>query len=233
MSNLAIVPARGGSKRIPNKNIIDFFGKPMIIWTLEAAKNSQLFSRIVVSTESENIKSIVEEYGFDVVLRPKELATDDATLTPVVLNVLTQLAKENIFYKNVCMLMANCPIRDCNDIINSFREFEKKSSKLLMSVFEYGMFYPFWALKNTNKGLTPFFGKKYFLTKSQDLPQVYCPSGAIRWVDVLTFKRDKDFYGDNLQPYTLPWFKAIDIDDQNDLDLAKQVYYFLRNKNKI
>ncbi len=92
------------------------------------------------------------------------------------------------------------------------------------------MFYPFWALEMTKNGLKPFFKKKYIQTRSQDLPLVYCPTGAIRWVDVDAFKRDKDFYGENLQPYVLSWMKAIDIDDYDDLENAKLIFQAIVTK---
>ena len=232
MSVIAIIPARGGSKRILNKNTIDFFGKPMIIWTLEAAKKTKLFSKIVVSTESDLIREVVEKYGFEVIIRPEEFATDEATLNPVLLNVFEQLESKGQYFKDACLLMANCPIRDDKDIIESYSQYKKSSTNLLMSVFEYGMFYPFWALENTKKGLKPFFGEKYIRTRSQDLPQVYCPTGAIRWVNISAFKKEKDFYGDNLQPYVLPWYKGIDIDDEADLDIAKMIYSYYNEQNK-
>lgn len=230
--NLAIIPARGGSKRIPNKNIIDFMGKPMIIWTLEAAQKTDLFSKIVVSTDSEEIISIVGQYGFESIRRPVEFASDSASLNPVVLDAFDQMEKMGLSFKNACMLMPNCPIRDDVDILNSYHTFCDTNTTLLMSVFEYGMFYPFWALEETANGLKPFFGEKYLKTRSQDLPKVYCPTGAIRWMDVLNFKREQDFYGEYLKQYVMPWYKAIDIDDYEDLEFAKMAFgYYINRKS--
>jgi CMP-N-acetylneuraminic acid synthetase len=232
MKNLAVIPARGGSKRVPDKNILEFCGKPMIVHTLEAAKNSGLFSKIVVSTEDVRIKEIVTSFNYEILDRPEELATDTANLVPVILHAIDTLNNEEK-YQNVCVLMANCPIRDFNDVRKSGNSFENNSSNFMMSVFKYGMFYPFWALAESDKGLKPYFGRKYFKTRSQDLPQVYCPSGAIRWVDVKAFKKYKNFYGPDLKPYVLPWYKAIDIDENEDLIIANIVMQLLHKNPEL
>ncbi len=223
MNNLAIIPARGGSKRIPNKNIIDFFGKPMIIYTLDAARDSGVFSKIYVSTEDIKIRGLVEQHGYEVIERPAELATDTASSIPVVLNLFNTLERRCEVFENVCLLMANCPVRDHVDICGSWEAFKDSPSNFMMSVFRYGMFYPFWALHPTDEGLKPFFGDKYFNIRSQELPEVFCPSGAIRWFNVEAFKEVKHFYGPNLKPYIIPWYKAIDIDEYEDLMVARMV----------
>lgn len=223
MDNVAIVPARGRSKRIPKKNIIDFMGKSMILYTLDFARKSGIFNKIVVSTDDMEIRNVVESNGYEVMERPRELATDTASLIPVVLNVLEQLESQGEIFENGCLLMPNCPIRNHEDITESWEAFNNSSSNFLMTVFKYGMFYPFWALHQTEDGLKPFFGEKYFTARSQELPKVFCPSGAIRWFNVKAYKEVEDFYGPDLIPYVIPWYKAIDIDDYGDLMMANMV----------
>src|SRR3989338_10774113 len=107
---IAIIPARGGSKRVKNKNIIDFFGKPMIAYVLEAAKGSGLFDKIHVSTESEVIRSTVEDLGFKVdFLRPRELADDTTGLVPVLEWVLKEYERKRSIYKDICCLLPKAP----------------------------------------------------------------------------------------------------------------------------
>jgi len=223
MKNIAVVPARGGSKRVPGKNIIEFFGKPMIVHTLEAAKESGVFSKIIVSTEDDTIRSVVEQHGYEVVRRPEEFATDTVSLVPSVLHVIAHFESLGDVFENACLLMANCPIRDRDDIRGSCEAFHRTASDFMMTVFRYGMFYPFWAMKQTGDGLKSYWGEKYIQSRSQELPDVFCPSGAIRWFSVEAFKKIRNFYGPNLQPYIIPWYKAIDIDGFEDLMMAKMV----------
>ena len=228
--NIAIIPARGGSKRILEKNIIDFFGKPMIVNTLDAARDSGTFSKILVSTEDTNVRNVAEQHGYEVIERPPELATDTASLIPVVLHVLDRLEANGEVYENGCLLMANCPVRDQTEIKGSWEAFDQETSDFMMSVFRYGMFYPFWALHQTEVGLKPFFGENYFKARSQELPEVFCPSGAIRWFNAKAFKEVKHFYGPSLMPYIMPWYKAIDIDDFDDLMMAKMVVELMKTR---
>lgn len=225
---VCLIPARGGSKRIPNKNQIDFFGKPMIMHTLEAARDSGIFSDIVVSTDSKEIQNIAASEGFDIIDRPKELATDTASLVPVTLHYLDYLQEKDVSAENACMLMANCPVRDKDDIRDSWEAFQQSSSGLMVSVFKYGMFHPFWALKQTVEGLKPFW-HQYYQYRSQELPEVFCPSGAIRWFNIDTFKKEQDFYGSGVTPYVLPWYKAVDIDEFDDLFMAEMVVSFMND----
>ena len=221
-NNIAIIPARGGSKRIHGKNIMDFFGKPMIGHTLEAATESKVFSKVVVSTENQKIRDIALDYGCDVIARPGELSVDTANLIDVILHVIDHLESQHIFYKNGCVLLANCPIRDHIDTRNSWNAFKNSSSDFMAAVFNYGMFYPFWAMEKTDEGLKPFW-KELFDGLSQDLPKAYCPSGALRWFDIEAFKKSKDFYGPGVAGFLLPWYKAMDIDTHEDLLMAGMI----------
>lgn len=184
VKKIAIIPARGGSKRLPKKNILDFKGKPMIAWTIEAALKSKIFDRIIVSTDSEEIKEISIHYGAEVPFYRSQAADDHS---PVSLATIEALNQAEIYfgecYDHVIQLMANCPIRNEVDIIDQYNEFKKyKDLYSNLSSFEYGMFNPFWAHEVSSDGLcSKLFGDKYNNVRSQDLPRLLCPSGAI-WI---------------------------------------------------
>jgi CMP-N-acetylneuraminic acid synthetase len=120
---VAIIPARGGSKRIPKKNIIDFNGKPLIAWTIEAAKKSGLFEKIIVSTDSEEIAEVAREYGAEVPFLRDTAADDHSPVSEATLRTILQLEEAGEFYDEVVQLFAVCPLRDDVDIINSYKYF--------------------------------------------------------------------------------------------------------------
>ncbi len=223
----ALIPARGGSKRIPRKNIVDFAGKPLIVHTIEAALQSSIFERVVVSTEDEQIREIAEKYC-DVDSRDPLLASDAATLKDVCLEFIQRHPEFDI----ICLLEDDCPLRTANDLKSSWASFLLEKRSMAMSVFSYGTAYPFWALSdkdedgNLKQGYQFFFSKKY-LTKSQNLPKVYCPSGAFKWIDTKKFVHTKTLYPDDLGVYVLNWLNAIDIDTLDDLLIAKMIKIFL------
>ncbi len=227
MKNICIIPARGGSKRIPNKNIVDFYGKPLISYTIEAAIESNLFGEdIYVSSDSDVILSVADSYknrGVQKILRPTLISGDDATLEDVSIHTLKTL-NQNFDY--LCILLPSCPLRNKEDIKSSFELIVKQRVNALMSVVDYHWLYPFWALEEKNSGLDFFFGKKY-LIDSKRLPKVYCPSGAIRWVNVANFLKEKKFYSKDLIKYVIPFERGTDIDTHEDLELAKKLFKIL------
>ena len=225
--SVAIIPARGGSKRIPRKNIIDFKGKPMIAWTIEAALKTKLFDKVIVSTESIEIKQISIDYGAEVPFF-REVNSDD--YSPVSLATLEALIQsENYFgekYNHIVQLMANCPIRNYKSILKQYSEFVKLGGDFsLISAFSYGMYNPFWAHEITAEGKSnKLFGNKYDNVRSQDLPNLLCPTGAI-WISSREkLIEEKTFYSSNYRLSEMPWIQAIDIDDIDDLKLANIAY---------
>lgn len=223
MKNICLIPARGGSKRIPKKNIVDFYGKPMICRTIEAAVKSKLFgNNIYISSDSEEILAAADGYeGVKKILRPAEISGDNATLEDASIHLLKTAGKD---FDYLCMLMPNCPLRNELDIKISYNEIKKAGANCSMSVIDYHWLYPFWALnEKAGGGMDFFFGKKY-LCDSKKLPKVYCPSGAVRWVKVSNFLKEKKYYGKDLIKYVIPFERGADIDTYEDLALAKKMY---------
>ena len=215
--NIAVIPARGGSKRIPRKNMLRFGGKPMLVWTIEAAIYSNVFDKIVVSTDDWEIAGIAEDSGAEVLIR-EGLADDYAPSSLVTIDAVSKLGGDV-----VCQLLPTCPLRNQFDIIDAYNAFKKSGVPAQISVTGYGWQHPEWAVDaNANKVFEPEFGR------SQDLPELFHPSGAIWIADATPLILSKTFYMRGRTGWYLDWMRAIDIDTEEDLELAKII---LRCKN--
>ena len=232
-NRVAIIPARGGSKRLPKKNIMEFCGKPMIAWTIEAALRSKLFDLVLVSTDSEEIAAVSKAYGATVPFLRIDHADDFSPVSEATISALKQLKNYNgKSYETVVQLMANCPLRSGESIREQVMAFEADKNRYsLLSGFKYGMFNPWWAHEKKEDGR---FQKVLTYTnanaRSQDLPELICPSGAT-WIS--QYHRLLDigtFYSEDYRFHQLSWLEAVDIDDEEDLHLAKAAY-LLANEN--
>lgn len=225
MKNIAIIPARGGSKRIPKKNIIDFLGKPMIAWTIRAAIESELFDKILVSTDDIEIADIAKSFGAEVPFLRGEAEDDFSPVSQATLSALKQA--ENFWateFDTVVQLMPNCPLRDQQNIVDAFAEYSSSSSNSQISAFEFGWMNPWWAVKlDLNKRPTSVFPDA-LEHRSQDLDKLYCPTGAIWITSGDTLKREETFYGPKHVFSIMPWTSAVDIDEYDDLEMAKAVF---------
>ena len=222
---LCIIPARGGSKRIPRKNIVELCGKPMLAYTIEAAEQSKLFDRVIVSTEDDEIAAVAEKYGAYVEKRNKELATDKATVLDVCLDLLEKYENEGQSFDYICILLPTSPLRTGDDLVNAFKKFEESDGNALMAVTTYAIS-PFWALKEDNGFLVPYFGEKY-MVRSQDLPEVFVDNGAVYVFKIDTLKQERRFFCSKLVPFEMPRERSIDVDEKVDLELAE---FFLSKK---
>ena len=232
-NRIAVIPARGGSKRIPKKNVIDFMGKPMISWSIEAALESELFDTVLVSTDCEEIADISVKYGATVPFLRSEYADDHSTVSQATRSALLQ---QKIYngknYNTVVQLMANCPVRSSASIINQVKQYEESKNKFsLLSAFEYGMFNPWWAHYKNKKGEFEKILKNYDnTTRSQDLPELICPSGATWISDVKNLNKIGSFYSEGYNFHKISWLEAVDIDNIDDLQLAKAAYMIKNEK---
>jgi CMP-N-acetylneuraminic acid synthetase len=226
-NNIAIIPARGGSKRIPKKNIIDFNGKPMIAWTIEAAISSNMFSKVIVSTDSEEIAEISRQYGADVPFLRRDFSDDITPVSEATVDALIQAEEYwDTTFDTVTQLMANCPLRSAADIVNFHNEFSKRDVDFLLSCFKFGWMNPWWAFKLTEENDHSFLFPNALTKRSQDLDDLFCPTGSIWMARADELKRSKSFYGDNQQFSEINWISAVDIDDEHDLQFAKSIAVF-------
>lgn len=219
---IAVIPARGGSKRIPHKSIVDFRGKPMIAWTIEAAHKSSLFGRILVSTDDPEIARIAQHHGAEApFLRDRE-ADDKSPVANATLVALEQAQSHwNEQYDVVVQLMPNCPLRNGNDIITAVTRFSESGAPSLVTCFKYGWMNPWWAHRVDGRGHAHPLFEGALSERSQDLEPLYCPSGAIWIANVAGLKANKTFYSPGHIFHPIEWMSAFDIDDAEDLEMAK------------
>ena len=230
---IAIIPARGGSTRVPKKNILDFYGKPMIAYTIEACLKSGKFDRVLVSTDSEEIAEVSKKYGAEVPFLRTECADSMTPVSEAVLFALHQ-AQEfwNEKYDIVAQLMANCPIRNEADVKNAFDNFVEKGYQSQISCFKFGFMNPWWALKIDKD----FKGERIIdipmNVRSQDLEELYCPTGAVWICKKEHLEKYKSFYGEH-NYFEINWKSAVDIDNWEDVEMAKAVYLVTKEEQLV
>ena len=231
MKNIAIIPARAGSKRITKKNILDFYGKPMIGWTIEAAINSGVFTKVLVSTDCEEIASISRGFGAEVPFL-REIHCDDHS--PVSLATYQAIIEAEKYwdeeYGTITQLMANCPMRGPDEISIFFDEFLKREKDFLLSCFKFGWMNPWWSFELDTDGNHEYKNPESMKMRSQDLKDLFCPSGAIWVARTEAFKETKSFRGHDHGYFEIDWTSAVDIDDMHDLEFAKAVYLLKKNR---
>lgn len=223
---LAVIPARGGSKRIPNKNIRDFCGKPMIAHVLQAALASELFDVIHVSTESAEIRETVEKLGFRIDFpRTDALADDHTPIMPVLKYVADTYASRGELFDQVWLLMACAPLVDARDLQQAAELFDRSGGRdPLLAVAEYPA--PIeWAFSRSEDGkLTPVQAGM-FAVRSQDLEKKYFDAGSFAAFPAATVRASQGAGSDaGFVGYVLPKGKAIDIDDEADWAMAEAMY---------
>ena len=217
VKNLAIIPARSGSKRVPNKNIIDFMGKPIMAYTIEAALQSGVYDDVIVSTDSEEYAQIALKYGAQVPFLRGECADDYSTIADVINYTLRELsAKFDKEYDSVCSLQVSCPLRDAQTIKDVYKYFIETDADNVSTCFAFNFMNPWWAFKMRDESA------EYILScpsksRSQDNEQLYCPTGAV------SFTKTKK-QGKKSKCFPIDWKKAVDIDNYEDIEFAKAVY---------
>jgi len=226
---LCVIPARGGSKRLPRKNILPLNGKPLLAYTVEAALKSGVFDEVFVSTEDQEIAEIARRFGASVPgLRPGSLATDKATMADVCLDMIERVEKSGRKHHILYMLSPTCPLLLSRNIHEALVMFQQSDAPSLLSVTDFDH-PPFWALKKEEDGrLVPYWGNEY-IRKTQELPHVYRPNGAIAIANIAEFRRVRTFYGVGLAGYYMPRSQSIDIDDEFDFRLAECI---IRSRDK-
>lgn len=226
MKRLAIIPARGGSKRIPNKNIRDFCGKPMIGYILDAARASSLFDVVHVSTESAVIADVASRLGFPVdFMRPDTLADDYTPIMPVMKYVVDEYERRGRMFDQVWLLMACAPLIAAKDLVAAEKLFvEAGGQSHLLAVSEFQA--PIeWALRREANGRLVPMQPGMFAVRSQDLETKYFDAGSFAIFPTATVQSaqgaglDTGYIG-----YVLPKGTAVDIDDQRDWTLAEAIY---------
>jgi N-acylneuraminate cytidylyltransferase len=226
---LAVIPARGGSKRIPRKNIREFAGKPMIAHSIERARQSGLFDRVVVSTDDEEIAQVAASFGADVPFRrPAELADDFAGTIPVIAHAITALRELGSEFHAVCCIYPTAPLLRLDDLRQGLALLEAGDWRYVFSAttFPAPIFRSFRVLPD--RGLEMFFPEQ-FKTRSQDLPEALHDAGQFYWGRPQAWLDGSDMFGTSSTVVTIPRWRVQDIDTPDDWERAQVLWRLLQD----
>ena len=222
---LALIPARGGSRRLPGKNLLKLCGEPITVWSIKAAQQSKYVDRIVVSTDSDEIAEVARAAGADVpFMRPNYLASDTASSLDVVNHALNELNQKGQCYEFIVLLQPTSPLRTSKHIDESFELLQSKDADAIVGVTELD--HP---IELTNRLPDDFSMKGFFTTdshlRSQDFPKRYRVNGAIYLVRVESLiKENTIFLSDRIYAYKMDREVSVDIDTTYDLKLADALF---------
>jgi pseudaminic acid cytidylyltransferase len=225
--NICVIPARGGSKRIPYKNIREFCGKPMIAWSIEAAIESGCFERIICSTDNEDIAAVAREYNAETpFLRPKILSDDYSTITPVISHAINSLQTDGKNIDSVCCIYATAPFIQSKDIINSLKQMIVDGADYCFSVTNYP--YPIQrSIRITEENRCEMLYPEKYNSRSQDLEEMYHDAGQFYWGKSDAWLKQRNLFSKHSSPYVLPRYRVQDIDTKEDWRKAELMHLAL------
>lgn len=218
---IAIIPARGGSKGLPGKNIKELLGKPLIAYTIDAALGAKCVNRIIVSTDDQTIAQIAEKYNAEVpFMRPLELAADDSKAIDSYLYTIERIEKnEQININSILILLPTCPLRTSEDIDNAYSIFIEKDADSVISYTKED--HPIiWHKYIENSGKFTDIFNENALDNRQSNRESFYPNGALYFFKKELLKQNK-YYSDRSFAYIMPRERSVDIDDQNDFQYAE------------
>ncbi|MBA6151936.1 pseudaminic acid cytidylyltransferase [Gelidibacter maritimus] len=227
MGNLAIIPARGGSKRIPRKNIKHFLGKPIIAYSIEAALNSKLFDEVMVSTDDNEIAKVAKTYGANVpFLRSAENSNDYAVLADVVEEVRQEYLKKTKVFENICCILPTAPFLTPSKLAAAYSKLVENDLDSVFPVLEFS--FPIQrALQMDNHRVTMIYDQ-HLNTRSQDLVPRYHDSGQFYWLKESAFSTKQRLLTNNSGAIIISQLEAQDIDTETDWKLAEMKYKLIQ-----
>lgn len=226
---VAVIPARGGSKRIPKKNINNFCGKPIIAWSIEAARSAGLFDRIIVSTDDPEIAEVAKSWGAEVpFVRPPELSNDYAGTTEVVAHATQWALDSGLELDAVCCIYATAPLIQVDDLKRGLKALESGNWNYAFSVTDFAT--PiFRAFKQTDNGGIEMFFPEHFATRSQDLPNALHDAGQFYWGLPGAWIEGKKIFDKYSKPVVIPRWRVQDIDNWDDWKKAELLFNQLKS----
>jgi len=227
MASIVIIPARGGSKRIKEKNIVDFFGKPLITYSIDTARRSNIFDVIHVSTDSEKIKLIADDFlGYSNFQRNLQLAGDDIGILPVLRWVVEEYLKMGKEFDDVCLLFPTAPLILPIDLIEAYKIFLTEKRRLpIVAVAKYPVPIEWAYTPNVISGeLVRTFSHEHTDAMSQDIESKFYDAGAFAFFETKQLLDESCDIGLNFIGYKLPRYRAVDIDTPDDLEFAKLLF---------
>ena len=230
---LCVIPARGGSKRIPRKNIKNFFGQPMIAYSIKAALKSECFDHVIVSTDDAEIAEVAQSFGAEVpFMRPDELANDYAGTVPVVKHAIEWFDDQGQSPSEVCCLYATAPFVRAGTIKRAYEQMQSTQADYCFTVTSFA--FPIQrALKVTAKNRIEMFYPEHLETRSQDLEESYHDAGQFYWGKAEAFKQQKSLFSKSATPYILPRHLVQDIDTPEDWKRAELMYQALKKNGEL
>lgn len=227
-NNLCVIPARGGSKRIPRKNIKNFFGKPMLAYPIQAALASGLFSKVIVSTDDEEIAEVALKYGADVpFMRPAELADDFATTAPVIKHAVNFLQEQGESYANLSFIYPCTPLITAQVLQTAYAAWQASRAEACMAVCEFPAAPQRGLIVTANNRLESLY-PEYRATRTQDLPAVYYDAGQFYFANTQAYLQGLGMHSNRTFPFILPRHLAQDIDTPEDWQQAELLYQLLQ-----
>lgn len=228
---LAIITARGGSKRIPRKNIKDFLGSPIIKYSIDAALGAGCFDEVMVSTDDEEIATIAKNFGANIpFMRSVDASNDHATTAEVILEVLDSYKKIGIEFEYFCCIYPTAPFITAEKLQTAYEMLVNSGAKSLVPIVSFS--FPILRSFKIEEGLVKMNWPEYMTTRSQDLPAAYHDCGQFYFLKTDVFLQEKKMYTDLTIPYNMPESEVQDIDNEEDWKIAEIKYTFLKEKIK-
>jgi len=227
--NVAVIPARGGSKRIPRKNIKEFCGKPMIAWPIEVAKESGLFEHIIISTDDEEIAEVAKSYGAEVpFIRPNELSDDYTGTTEVIAHAVSWMYEEGLEPDAICCIYATSVFLTIDDLKKGFDVLNTGGWQYTFSAtdFEYPIFR---SIKKRFDGGVEMFFPEHFESRSQDLPIAYHDAAQFYWGKPNAWLEILNLFEKHSFPVKIPRWRIQDIDTEDDWKRAEILFNHINN----
>lgn len=220
---IAVIPARGGSKRIPRKNIKEFYGKPVIAWAIDAAKKSNLFDHVIVSTDDREIADIASIYGAEIpFMRPENLSDDLTATVPVISHAINSCLELGWMIEHACCIYPCTPFLDIDDLITGFNLLQEREVDFVYPVCEY--VHPIQrAMRLLTTGEMQFFNPQFELTRTQDLEVAYHDAGQFYWGTSSAWLAHKNMHSMGLG-MPIPNWRVVDIDSPDDWIRAERLY---------
>jgi len=231
--NICVIPARGGSKRIPRKNIKEFLGQPVIAYSIKAAIDSQCFDKVIVSTDDAEIAEVVKSFGASVpFMRPDELADDYASTIPVVKHAIEWFDDQGQSPSEVCCLYATAPFVRASTIRKAYEQMQSTQADYCFTATSFA--FPIQrAIKITAENRVEMLYPEHLETRSQDLEESYHDAGQFYWGKAEAFKQKKPLFSKNSTPYILPRQLVQDIDTPEDWKRAELMYQVLKKSGEM
>ena len=227
--NIAVIPARGGSKRIPRKNIKAFGGKPMITYAITAAKNSGLFDHVLVSTDDAEIASIANAWGAETpFVRPAELANDFTATVPVVAHAIQASEALGWSFDNVCCIYPGVPFIEVEDLQGAFKQLQVGSDDYCFPVAEFPSAIQRALRRNSHGVMQPFY-PEFQITRTQDLEPAYFDAGQFYWGIKSAWLNNPRIHSSGIG-YQIPSWRVVDIDTPEDWERAENLAMAIKSR---